>query len=116
MGAEFLCYTSSMETKRCSRCGNTKPLSEFGKRPERKSGYLSHCKECKRLAASERWSRKQQAVRDGSEKYQLLASGHQRCTKCKTVKALNGANFPPELRNRSGHSSHCRDCVNAKIG
>lgn len=32
----------------CSKCKKQKPLSEFYKRPTRKSGVVSHCKECKR--------------------------------------------------------------------
>ena len=38
-----------MEMKRCSRCGETKPKSEFHRRPDRACGVLSHCKECARI-------------------------------------------------------------------
>lgn len=36
----------------CSKCGETKPLSEF---PKRKGGYRTECKECRR-AYQEKWS------------------------------------------------------------
>lgn len=35
-----------MEQKRCSKCRELKPLSEFNPRPERPSGYRSECKAC----------------------------------------------------------------------
>lgn len=33
-------------TKTCSKCNKTKPLTEFGIRKDSKCGYKSHCKEC----------------------------------------------------------------------
>ncbi len=60
-----------MGMKACCRCGQTKPLSEFYRRPNRASGVMSHCKGCNRdlnparyattqveqCAAALRWSR-----------------------------------------------------------
>lgn len=34
-----------METKVCSKCGQEKPLSEFYKRSNVKSGCIAHCKD-----------------------------------------------------------------------
>lgn len=34
--------------KKCSRCGDDKPLSEFDKRTKSSDGYSSHCKECQK--------------------------------------------------------------------
>lgn len=38
-----------METKRCSRCGQVKPVSEFTKKASNKDGLDSQCKDCKRV-------------------------------------------------------------------
>ena len=35
-----------METKTCSKCGETKALSEFYKRPRYRLGVYCHCKKC----------------------------------------------------------------------
>lgn len=35
-------------TKRCSRCGETKPLSQFNRRGDNPNNYRSHCKACVR--------------------------------------------------------------------
>ncbi len=32
--------------KKCSRCGEIKPLTEFGRRPNSRAGFLSACKLC----------------------------------------------------------------------
>jgi hypothetical protein len=40
---------AEIETKVCSRCKNTKPISDFHKRSDRKRGVQSHCKQCQRI-------------------------------------------------------------------
>ena len=35
-----------METKTCSKCGETKALSEFYKAPKYRLGVQCHCKKC----------------------------------------------------------------------
>jgi hypothetical protein len=39
-----------MKKLRCCRCGEEKPVSEFGKNPHRKRGYCYRCKKCAALA------------------------------------------------------------------
>ena len=43
-----------MSSKKCTKCGIQKDLSEFYKRPERKSGYHSSCKKCS-MKRNEKW-------------------------------------------------------------
>ena len=38
-----------METQKCIRCGETKPLSDYYKHPQMANGHLGRCKECHRL-------------------------------------------------------------------
>jgi hypothetical protein len=38
-----------METKTCSKCGETKPLSEFSKRSRSKDGHAGWCKACSKV-------------------------------------------------------------------
>lgn len=35
-----------METKKCSKCGEVKPITDFYKRKNSKDGYRNHCKQC----------------------------------------------------------------------
>ena len=46
-----------METKRCSKCGEEKPLSEFYTDVSQSSGYATYCKKCSLIAAKE-WREK----------------------------------------------------------
>jgi len=55
-----------METlKRCSRCKQEKPVTEFGKHQRRKDGLQSYCRECKR--AYDREYAKKNAARNPDE-------------------------------------------------
>ena len=38
-----------METKKCTKCREIKPLSGFSKHRHAKDGYAYHCKECNRI-------------------------------------------------------------------
>lgn len=40
--------------KKCPRCGEIKPISEFGKNVSKKSGYESACKKCERIRDKKR--------------------------------------------------------------
>jgi len=37
-----------MDTKKCSKCGTTQNISEFGKDSDKPGGHTSQCKECRR--------------------------------------------------------------------
>ncbi len=43
-------------TKKCSKCGNTKPADQFTKRPERPVGLYSCCKQCKAKSRKDSYS------------------------------------------------------------
>lgn len=46
--------SEEITTKRCAKCGEVKPVSEFYKSKESKDGLQSYCKECHRAANSKR--------------------------------------------------------------
>lgn len=54
-----------MAEKKCTRCGETKPVTEFPNDRSRKDGKFPHCKECNRKHASE-WRSENP---DGFKKY-----------------------------------------------
>ena len=60
-------FMGKFQTKRCTKCGEVKPVSEFYKRAESRDGLVSNCKACC-SAATKRW-RENNADRDRARKY-----------------------------------------------
>jgi len=49
--------------KRCSRCGNDKPLEEFHKNKRMADGHARYCKACQKLAAHEHYVRHTEEIK-----------------------------------------------------
>jgi hypothetical protein len=52
-----------MDSKTCSKCGEEKPLSEFGKRKDRPDGLQYHCKACKSASNSDHYKANAEKVK-----------------------------------------------------
>ncbi len=52
-----------MKEKRCSKCGETKPIEEFHRAKVIKDGRRGHCKECRKEYEAQRVTRPQQTRR-----------------------------------------------------
>ena len=93
----------SIETKRCPKCGEVKPVSEFYKAAGKVDGYATHYKDCVRSSTAE--YRKKIADRDFAD---IQVTGKKRCCMC-------GQNLPVSEFNYcrgtvGGLTSHCREC------
>jgi NAD-dependent SIR2 family protein deacetylase len=88
-----------METKTCTKCGETKPLDEFHKNPKTRDGRQPHCKSC-------RVSQKKK------ERLALVSAGEYRCTACGIVKPLSEFHVSKSLSQ--GHMPKCKLCRNAQ--
>ncbi len=90
------------QTKRCSRCGEDKPLDAFSPRRMNKSRYASECKAC-------------HAIRYG--KYSEKKKEEQEiklCAKCGKIKALD--QFYRDASRPDKHKCSCKECMNADMG
>jgi len=82
-----------MESKRCSKCKKVKLLSEYNKRPDRKSGYRSECRKCEYDRQYERARREPHKIRAknlarvGTKKGKLQKPLF--CERCFKVKKLD---------------------------
>lgn len=85
------------KTKKCSKCGETKVLSEFKKRKDSKSGIAAKCKLCFMSP-------------NARECFLLKQKGKKRCTACKIVKI-----FEEFYKDRSNPHSQCKECVKAQF-
>jgi hypothetical protein len=100
-------------TKRCSKCGEEKPVEAFYR--SRNGSYWACCKVCHSLAGREAW----QPVRWSKDKCQQLyalqrTEGPEErvCCQCSIVQPL--AQFHKKRLARKGVVSYCKLCVAAK--
>src|ERR1044072_9403484 len=88
-----------METKRCGRCGETKPLSGFYRNVARGDGLSGYCSLCQRAADDQR------DRRDRAELIALLGGSCKHCgfsnPLCLQVDHVNGGGN--KIRKAGGH-------------
>jgi hypothetical protein len=82
--------------KRCARCGETKPLSEFHNHSGRRDGVQTYCKPCRAVIDHERYERTRgtrvpaRMWERGRHDWLLTLKAGRPCTDC-------GRIFPPEV-------------------
>lgn len=92
-----------VNAKRCPKCGETKPVSEFHKAASKASGYATLCRDCACIGAAER--RNRVADRDFTD---IQVTGKKRCWMC--GRNLLGSEFNYCRSAPDGLASHCREC------
>lgn len=97
------------ELKRCSRCGQEKPRSDFRKAAKGNraaDGLFGWCRPCANEYAREK--AQAESVRTGRQRPQRPPDGFRRCSMCKETKPL--ADFYPSKHTRDGRRAYCRKC------
>jgi len=116
-------------TKRCWRCGNRKPLSEFCKTKSNADGHATQCRECQRDYFRQYRIAKRDLLLEYQRNYRaeyrkpgatikaskrkhsaalLAAAGFKRCCKCKTVKPVG--EFYNQASKADGLAAACKAC------
>ena len=91
-------------SKKCSKCKQIKPVSEFGKDSARKDGFCPQCKICRNRQAAE--YRKRQASK---EKIIITTGLYKKCTKCGGIKPVS--EFYKRSCSKDGFSLKCKICL-----
>ena len=94
-----------MVTKRCYRCGETKPASEFYHNRGHRDGLSAACRSCTKAEAHERWRKKH------PEPPPYVPPAEKACTKCGVVKPLD--QFHRRASARDGRQPYCGACATA---
>lgn len=91
-------------SKRCTKCGETKPLDGFGKDRTRADGRFPWCRKCRRVPG---------AAERQADAAALAARGERRCATCKTARPLSAYG----VRSASADGVHhtCRECVCGQV-
>ncbi len=94
------------QEKRCTVCGDVKPISEFYPDRYHKDGFAYQCKHCSTRHLV-------RGVRPPTEAQRhqliLIAQGKKRCAKCGEVKVLS--EFNRSRRKGDGYLSQCKPCL-----
>src|SRR6266705_3610496 len=88
----------SIPQKRCTRCEQPKPTTDFHRNKTNPDGLQNHCKECRK-----------------DEKYRprqidLEHRGQKKCPKCKEWKPATTEFFYARRGRRAGLDAHCKVC------
>lgn len=106
-------------TKRCTKCGEVKPLEEFRKDKRARDGRGSRCRVChakrareayweKQGIPPEAWPRLHEEAEARADRRNSAPDGFKVCTRCHEVRSLK--EFPPDKSRRGGRHSWCRVC------
>ncbi len=93
-------------TKKCPKCDETKPLTEFSLRSDRPSGVQSRCKTCQSLATGDR-QRLLAAARQ-TQNREVSLEGEKKCTRCGTMKPR--VQFSLQRSRFDGLHHRCKAC------
>src|SRR5690606_4483194 len=96
----------TMATKRCPRCKQELPVTEFGQNQSKKDGLQSYCRECYRAYNRER--RKKNAARQPDE---IPTPSEKRCPGCE--RELSANEFSKDQGSKDGLQGYCRECYRA---
>jgi hypothetical protein len=108
----------STPLKRCARCEQWKPISEFGSNgPKSRSKYNSYCRPCSRQKGKEFRDKKKNSLEEVAKRDAYWSSrawnattDTKLCPHCKI--RLPGADFDPKKtgKGRDPYGAHCRAC------
>ena len=92
--------TSGIPTKRCNKCGEDKPIEDFGRTTQHQTGRKLRCKSC--VNQAERLTYAKKLVNPNPP----VAS--KKCSKCGEEKVASEFYLSPNVK--SGLSSQCKEC------
>lgn len=93
-------------TKRCTKCGETRPLSDFVREARRKAGFMARCKTCVN-SARKVWMKTRVALVDSRYK-SVDPATPKTCTRCGETKAT--ALFRKDRSYLDARSNWCNEC------
>lgn len=91
-------------TKICRKCGEQKPLSEFGKQRRNADGCEARCKSCYNRQQRE----KRQSIAKIPSPSAVIMNGQKGCSKCRKI--LPVSHFSASSKVKSGLQSQCKVC------
>jgi hypothetical protein len=91
--------------KKCCRCKQVKPLSDFPMCRSERDGHQRRCRICCGVV--------DKALREKRKARRIIPIGPRRCGTCGIVK--NPAEFHCDVTSADGHRTECKDCCRTKF-
>ncbi len=109
-----LTTVSSTGEKVCTKCRRTQPATGefFASARDTKDGLQGWCRQCH--ADYHRAHRRPEVVAKEKERDRLESEGQRRCATCAEVKPADATHYMPNMRQRLGLSTVCRQCMNVR--
>jgi hypothetical protein len=98
--------------KKCPRCKELRPHSEFGRNRTRPDGLAFYCKRCFRSQAAEAYRRKRQRVGFEVRERAETPPGMLQCAECREIRSEDA--FARSARQKTGRNCYCKDCNRIK--
>src|SRR4051794_35638305 len=94
--------------KKCSKCGEVKPLDDFYRSSQSKDGRQGHCKACNLQALRERAARRPAKLRPRV----AAPAGYKYCYGCDQTKPFS--EFGQNRSAGDGKTFYCKQCHNTR--
>lgn len=94
-----------MDVKKCMKCGEIKPISDFYRHPGMKDGHLNKCKECAKRDVSANYRANKKHYQDYEHTERRVESRHRRA---KQAQIKHRAENPDKTRARRMLTYHVR--------
>lgn len=103
-----------MATKFCKDCSGYRPVSDFSRNAKSRDGLAFYCRQhlAERSLRSREARRAKPRVRRRPPREVPIPDGHKWCADCESVLPLS--EFVRTVQTKSGHSSYCKPCHNAR--
>ena len=103
-----MAYDGIPTTKRCSKCGTEKPLSEFGRNKVYSDGYRGQCNKC-RYVYNKEWTKKWARTPKGKKYRRTYGAAH-------NLRYAYGLSSPDWHTLFEAQGSRCAICATDKPG
>lgn len=105
--------------KRCSSCGDAKPLDVFGRKHDTYDGLTSSCLECvaqsRKAAKIKRSKAYQNYLEKESRRIALIGLGLKKCIKCNVEKEASNSFFSKSKKAYDGLHCVCKQCDSIRL-
>ena len=100
-------------SKKCTKCGIEKELSDFHAHPQMRDGHVNQCKKCRNAACRGNYKsyeneRQQRRIARNKQRIEIESRTHKICIFCEENKSLN--DFYPCSTAIDGRYNRCKKC------